>query len=409
MQVGYKVQHKFDFSIFLPVLILMGIGLAAVYSSTLNHPTAFRNFDKQLFWVIFSTFVMFFIYLLPQQTFRYLSTSIYSFSMGALLLVLVLGKTVYGAKSWLSFGPFGFQPSEFAKIGLILMLAKWLTHSDRDINNIKDLGIALSIGILPVLLILFEPDMGTAIVFIAVTLVMIFWAGISLFGLFVVLSPGITALASLYGTAAFIVVLIGIIIALIYFKQNLFLSATIFVINLTSGFLFDYGVKLLQPHQQKRIETFLDPTADPLGAGYNSLQAQLAIGSGGLFGKGFLEGNQTQLRFIPAQWTDFIFCVIGEEFGFIGSILTILLFLVLFLSLLSLSAKAKDKYSKLVVIGTLTLLFIHFAINIGMNVGIAPVIGIPLPFISYGGSSLFVNMVLIGIVMNIHRNRIHKT
>ena len=164
-----------------------------------------------------------------------------------------------------------------------------------------------------------------------------------------------------------------------------------------------YGV--LQPHQQKRIETFLDPNSDPLGAGYNALQAKVAIGSGGLIGKGFMEGNQTQLRFIPEQWTDFIYCVIGEEFGFIGSIIVITLFLIIFARLLKLSSLAKDDFSSLVVIGILVLLFIHFGINIGMNVGITPVIGLPLPFLSYGGSSLLVNMTLIGIALNIHKNR----
>jgi len=144
---------------------------------------------------------------------------------------------------------------------------------------------------------------------------------------------------------------------------------------------------------------------DPLGSGYNALQAKLAIGSGGFTGKGFLQGNQTQLRFIPEQWTDFIYCVIGEEFGFIGSILVLVLFLVLFIRLLNISGMAKDRFSVLVIVGILSLMFSHFAINIGMNVGVTPVVGLPLPFLSYGGSSLVVNMIMIGIVLNIYRNR----
>jgi rod shape determining protein RodA len=234
---------------------------------------------------------------------------------------------------------------------------------------------------------------------------LIFWSGISLFGLFVVLSPGLVIFASLFGTLSFIASMLLITAALFFFKKDLFNSITVFIMNLSAGFFFDFIFKVLKPHQQKRIESFLDPSADPLGAGYNALQAKVAIGSGGLLGKGYLQGNQTQLRFIPEQWTDFIYCVIGEEFGFIGSMLVIILFLIIFLRLLKLSSIAKSKFSVLVVVGINATLFAHFAINIGMNLGITPVIGLPLPFLSYGGSSLLINMTMIGIVLNIYRNR----
>jgi rod shape determining protein RodA len=321
------------------------------------------------------------------------------------MAVLAFGKTVYGAKSWFGIGGFGFQPSELAKLGTILMLSYWLTYKNRDINNLKDIGVALLIGIAPVILIMLEPDMGTSIVFLIITISLIFWSGISLFGLFVVLSPGIVAFASILGTYAFIVALLFVVASLFFFKKDLFNSITVFIINLSSGFFFDYVFKVLKPHQQKRIASFIDPLADPLGAGYNALQAKVAIGSGGFWGKGFLHGNQTQLRFIPEQWTDFIYCVIGEEFGFIGSIIVISLFLIIFLRLFKLSATAKDRFSVLITVGVLTLLFSHFAINIGMNVGITPVIGLPLPFLSYGGSTQLINMVMLGIVLNIYRNR----
>jgi rod shape determining protein RodA len=298
------------------------------------------------------------------------------------------------------------QPSEFAKIGLILFLAYWISRKQTDINSVKDLAIILAAGLAPIFLILLQPDMGTAIVFGLITLFMIFWGGISLFGLFVVLSPGFVTFASLFGTIPLIFTLVVVLALLIYFKKDLFISATVLVINIAAGFFFDYLYRILQPHQQKRIETFLDPNSDPLGAGYNALQAKVAIGSGGLVGKGFMEGNQTQLRFIPEQWTDFIYCVVGEEFGFIGSIIVIALFLVIFLRLVKLTSLARDKFSSLVVVGILVFLFIHFGINIGMNVGITPVIGLPLPFLSYGGSSLIVNMTLIGIALNIYKNRI---
>lgn len=405
MQINYKLQDKFDLSIFIPVLFLIIIGLLAVYSSTVNHPVASGNFQKQLSWAIVSLVAFFVVYSIPQQLFKMLAVPSYIFSIVLLLVVLFAGKTVYGSKSWMSIGPFGFQPSEFAKLGMILCLSHWLTYKNRDINNIKDIGIALSIGFIPIMLILLEPDTGTAIVFMIITLSLIYWSGISLFGLFVVLSPGIVIVASLFGTTAFIISLILVLAALILFKKDLFNSTTVFVMNLGASFFFDYIFRFLKPHQQKRIESFLDPSMDPLGSGYNALQAKLAIGSGGLTGKGFLQGNQTQLRFIPEQWTDFIYCVIGEEFGFIGSLFVLILFLIIFIRLLNISNIAKDRFSVLLIVGILSLLFSHFAINIGMNVGITPVIGLPLPFLSYGGSSLLVNMIMIGIVLNIYRNR----
>ncbi len=352
-----------------------------------------------------SLFVFFVTFSLPLQSFKKFAIALYGVSIFFLIAVLLIGKTVYGAKSWFGIGGFGFQPSELAKLGTILMLSYWLTYKNRDINNLKDIGVALLIGTFPVVLIMLEPDMGTSIVFLIITISLIFWSGISLFGLFVVLSPGIVTLASILGTYAFIVALLLVVAALFFFKKDLFNSITVFIINLSAGFFFDYIYRVLKPHQQKRIASFLDPSADPLGAGYNALQAKVAIGSGGFWGKGFLHGNQTQLRFIPEQWTDFIYCVIGEEFGFIGSIIVISLFLIIFLRLFKLSATAKDRFSVLVTVGVLTLLFSHFALNIGMNVGVTPVIGLPLPFLSYGGSTQFINMVMIGIVLNIYRNR----
>ncbi|MFA7290248.1 MAG: rod shape-determining protein RodA [Melioribacteraceae bacterium] len=405
MQINYKLQDRFDLVVFIPVMLLIAFGLLAIYSSTVNHPTASGNFQRQLAALIISLMIFFIIYFLPSQYLRAAALPSYLFSIFLLLLVLVAGKTVFGAKSWMDFGPIGFQPSEIAKIGTILMLSHWLTDKKDDINNFKDIGIALFIGTLPIALILLEPDMGTAIVFGIITISLLFWSGISLFAMFVVLSPGVVAISSIFGTLPFIVTIVGVFVSLVLFKRDLFNSITIFVVNLSAGYLVDFVIKYLKPHQQRRIASFLDPNADPLGSGYNAIQAKVAIGSGGLLGKGFLQGNQTQLRFIPAQWTDFIYSVVGEEFGFLGSLAIVLLFLIFFMRLLKLSSFAKDRYSSLLIIGALSLFFSHFAINIGMNLGITPVIGLPLPFVSYGGSSLLINMVFIGIILNIYRNR----
>ncbi|MBP9122359.1 MAG: rod shape-determining protein RodA, partial [Ignavibacteriaceae bacterium] len=176
-------------------------------------------------------------------------------------------------------------------------------------------------------------------------------------------------------------------------------------INFASAFFVKYFFNILSPHQKKRILSFIDPNSDPLGAGYNAIQAQIAIGSGGMWGKGFMSGSQTQLQFIPELWSDFIFCVIGEEFGFFGSIIVISLFLVVFLRILKIAGETKNEFLSLVTVGILSIFVIHFAINIGMVVGIVPVIGIPLPFVSYGGSSLLSNFIMLGVVFNIARSK----
>lgn len=405
MRIDYNLRDKFDFGIFIPVSILIAIGLSAIYSSTFNHPTAGGNFERQLIWGIGAFIIFFITYSLPTNTFRTIATPTYLFSILLLVVVIVVGRKVSGARSWLDLGPFGFQPSEFAKIGTILAMSAFLSRKNTDIDSFKDILISISIGFIPVLLILAEPDMGTAIVFVGTILILIFWKGISLFGLFIVLSPGFVAIAAIFGFYYFLASLILVIVTLLLFRKDIFFSGSIFALNLAAGFFTDYLYNALSPHQQKRIQSFIDPNTDPLGAGYNTIQAKVAIGSGGLFGKGFLQGNQTQLQYIPEQWTDFIYCVIGEEFGFIGSIIVLVLFLFLFLRILKIASTTKDEFLSLTLIGILSVYIIHYLINIGMVVGILPVIGIPLPFVSYGGSSLLVNMFMLGIIANVYRNR----
>lgn len=409
MRIDYKLQDKFDIWMLMSGLLLMCIGLAAIYSSTLNHPTASGNFQRQLIWGIGGILIFFVVYSIPTNTFKFISIPTYLISIALLIAVLVVGRKISGAKSWLDLGPFGFQPSELAKIGTILALSAFLSKQNTDIDSFKDIVIALLIGCIPVALILLEPDLGTSLVFIMLILSMIFWKGISLFGIFVVLSPGFVAIASLFGFIYFILALAFVIGCLIFFKKNLLFSLSILALNIGAGFFTDIVYNALSPHQQKRIQSFVDPMSDPLGAGYNAIQAQVAIGSGGLFGKGFLSGNQTQLQYIPEQWTDFIFCVIGEELGFFGTITTLCLFLYLFIRILKIGTSTKDEFLSLICIGIVAVFFTHLMINIGMTVGIMPVIGIPLPFVSYGGSSLLVNMFMLGIAANIHRTRKNYT
>lgn len=409
MQIDYKLSDKFDFGLFVPMLILFLFGLAAIYSSTLNHPTAGGNFERQVIWGVASFIVFFITYYLPTTTFKSITIPTYLFSLFLLVVVIVVGRKISGARSWLDLGPFGFQPSEIAKIGTILAMSSFLSRKNTDIESFKDILIALAIGFIPVALILMEPDLGTAFVFIGFILILIFWKGISLFGLFIVLSPGFVAVSALFGFYYFLASLLIVIIFLFLFRKDIFFSGSIFALNLAAGFFTDYLYNALSPHQQKRILSFIDPNSDPLGAGYNTIQAKVAIGSGGFWGKGFLQGNQTQLQYIPEQWTDFIYCVIGEEFGFVGSIIILILFLYLFLRILKIASTTKDEFLSLTVIGILSVYLVHYLVNIGMTVGVLPVIGIPLPFVSYGGSSLIVNMFMMGIVANVYRNRKNYT
>lgn len=409
MRIDYKLQDKFDFGIFLPAIALFIIGLTAIYSSTVNHPTASGNFQRQLIFGAAALVVFFTAYSIPTNSFRFISLPTYFFSLLLLIAVLILGRKISGAKAWIDIGPFGFQPAELAKIGTIMAIAAYLTKGNTDIESFKDIVLSLTIGLIPVGLILLQPDMGTALVFFGLILVLLFWKGISLFGLFIVLSPGFVAVASLFGLIYFIGAIVLVIAALIFFKKDIFFSGSILALNLGAGFFTDYVYNALSPHQQKRIQSFMDPNADPLGSGYNAIQAKVAIGSGGFWGKGFLQGNQTQLQYIPEQWTDFIYCVIGEEFGFAGAALTLALFFFLFLRLIKIASLTKDEFLSLTVIGIISVYFVHLLINIGMTVGLMPVIGIPLPFVSYGGSSLLVNMFMLGIAANIYRTRKNYT
>jgi rod shape determining protein RodA len=409
LRIDYKLEDKFDLGLFLSFLLLFCIGLAAIYSATYNNHAAAGNFYRQLFWGGAGLIVFLIIYYLPTSTFRLVAVPSYLLSLFFLIAVLFIGRRIYGQKSWFGFGSFGFQPSEFAKIGTILGLAYYLSKKNVDIESFKDIIITLGIGLIPVGLIFLEPDMGTSFVFFGIILVMLFWKGISMFGLFIVLSPAIVALSSLFGITYFIAALLLVVTALILFKKDIFFSGSIFALNIGAGFFTDFVYKALSPHQQKRILTFIDPNSDPLGSGYNAIQAKVAIGSGGLFGKGFMAGNQTQLQFIPEQWTDFIYCVIGEEFGFIGSFIVLALFFYIFFRIIKISSSTKDEFISLTLIGILAVYFIHLVVNIGMVIGLLPVIGIPLPFVSYGGSSLLVNMFMLGLVANIYRTRKNYT
>lgn len=398
------LKEKIDFTTLGLTLVLVVVSLFSMYSATYD-AGASMYFQRHALWVVIGLLLMISVALVPFRTLQLFSYPLYGLSVAFLVGVLVLGKTVAGSKSWFGVGTLGLQPAEFAKAATILALAAYLSQRHVNLQRFKDTTKALAFILVPTVLILAQPDVGTAIIFIGMIVPILYWAGASTFFLLALITPGIAAIAALFGTTAFVLVLAGTFIVLFLLCENRFVSAIVFSLTALVGVSVQFMYGKLQPYQQKRIDTFLNPESDPLGAGYNVIQSKIAIGSGGMFGKGFLHGTQTQLNFIPAQWTDFIYCVPGEEFGFFGAFIILLLLVWLLIRGVQIASMAKNTYASFVAIGVVSVFAVHIIINIGMAMGMLPVIGIPLPLLSYGGSNLITNLVMVGLLLNMHLNR----
>jgi rod shape determining protein RodA len=398
------IERHFDLQIGISSLLLALIGLLSIYSATYD-ARASEIFMKQVAWLGAGTILLAIAALLPFRLLQTLSVPAYLFSLFLLVIVLLLGKTVSGSTSWFNLGSFRIQPSEFAKITTVLALASYLSRSDVSLRSPRGLLFSGGIVFAPIALIMLQPDFGTAVIYGGMSFAVLYWGSASRFTLLALVAPVAAALAALLGTTAFLIV-VAVFGVLIYLtKEHRLVAAVVFSLMVLVGISVQFIYDGLRPYQQKRIDTFLDPGADPLGAGYNILQSKVAIGSGGLIGKGYLRGSQTQLNFIPEQWTDFIFCVPGEEFGFLGAATVLLLFAVFLLRGVTLASKVKSKYSSYVAIGLTATIATHVFINVGMALGLFPVIGVPLPFLSYGGSALLSNAAMVGILMNLYTNR----
>jgi rod shape determining protein RodA len=399
------LKEYFDYKALLICLGLVAVGLLSVYSATYDVGAA-AAFDKQLVWAGIGFAALVLAAIFPLKTLQRISFPLYIATLAVLLVILVIGHTVAGSKSWLGVARgFGGQPSEFAKVTAVLALSAFLARTAISLSNPKHLILAVGIVALPMLLILAEPDLGTSIVFFLMLLPVLYWAGASNFVLAAILAPLIAAAGALFGTLVFLVSLV-ISGALLYAaRQNRFAAAVAFALTLAIGLSVQAVYERLPSYQQKRISTFMNPGSEQKGAGYNVYQSKVAIGSGGFFGKGYLQGTQTQLNFIPEQWTDFIFCVPGEEFGFVGASIVIGLFAGLLLHGVNVAGLSKNKFASAASIGITGIFGVHVLINIGMSMGLLPVIGIPLPFLSYGGSALVANMTMVGLLMNFYSNR----
>jgi rod shape determining protein RodA len=397
-------KENIDFVTLITVVLLLAISAVSVYSATYD-AGASKYFYRQLVWSGIGLLLLIFVLMIPFRTLQLLSYPAYAVSLLGLVAVLVAGRTVAGATSWFGVKGFGLQPSELVKATTILAMANYLSARHVNLNRLKDFATAASFALFPVVLILLEPDMGTALMYIGMMFLILYWAGASNFMALAILAPGISAIAALYGTTEFLIVVVLVLTLLLVLRENAFMSAIAFSITVMIGIGVQFVFARLAPHQQKRILIFMNPNTDALGAGYNVMQSKIAIGSGGLFGKGFLQGTQTQLNFLPAQWTDFIFCVPSEEFGFVGAMVIISLLCVLLYRGVSIAKNVKSPFASLVAIGVTSAWAIHFIVNVGMSMGVVPVIGVPLPFVSYGGSNLLTNLMMTGLLLNVHANR----
>ncbi|MDB4894914.1 MAG: rod shape determining protein RodA [Firmicutes bacterium] len=373
MNLDTRLLRHVDKWLLLLMFALITLGVVVISSAArgfngIAHAAGFV--DKQIIAAAVGLVLMIVAMLFDYEEFGRMRWVLYGLNLALLGAVLVMGRATNGAQSWIGFGTFQIQPSEFGKVMLILTLGHQLSRMDR-LTSLWDLIIPL-FHVLPLLvLLLLQPDLGTALVFIVITVAMIYMAGF----------PG--------------------------WKIALMGGGPIAAVAVWLYAHLRWGVKMwpLKPHQIQRLEVFVDPTKDPLASGYHVLQSKISIGSGGLLGRGLYHGTQNQLGFLPEQHTDFIFSVIGEELGFRGGVVVLLLFMALLWRVMGIAANAKDRYGSLIATGVAAMIGFHVLENVGMTLGVMPVTGIPLPFISYGGSALMANMIAIGLVINVGMRR----
>jgi rod shape determining protein RodA len=394
------------------LLILLALGLTTIGSIAIR--SAVLHTDIASYWwqhLLTGSIGLFLTLIIARWRYESLvqwQWIIYGITNIALLIIIFIGTTANGAQSWVGVGDFFIQPSEFAKIGVIITLAAAL--HEQGASTIPMVLKAILITALPWVLIMLQPDLGTSLVFGAITLGMLYWANANPGWLLLLLSPLISAIlfgVFLPGWLVW-VVLVGIIAwrTLPWAWSGTFGFT---VINLVAGGLGNFAwEQVLKPYQRDRLTLFLDPDKDPLGGGYHLIQSRIAIGAGQLTGRGLNQGTQTQLNFIPEQHTDFIFSAIGEELGFVGCMVVLLLFWMICLRLVIIAQNAKDNFGSLLAIGVLSMIVFQVVINIGMTIGLAPVTGIPLPWLSYGRSALLTNFLALGLVesVNNHRHRL---
>lgn len=434
----FKPLEKFDIFIIVSMLILSGLGISFIYSSGIDSTGLLQKHDytKQIAWASVGFIMMLVTAIIDYRRLK----RFLKFLAPAIILLLAytmkFGQKLNGARSWIGIGPFGIQPSEFCKLVYICFLAWYLEKSKKD-SDTKRFIFAVLIMVVPMGLILLQPDFGTAIVYIPIFLFMCLIAGIPLRYLLGIFSVGvltilltvlpvweteiyqktIPAIRLLTNKRLFLVVIATLVLVTaagllgyIYLKKSYFYWIAFVSAILLLGCLGSMaGGKFLKEYQIKRLIIFIDPNVDPQGTGWNIINSQIAIGSGGLKGKGFLMGTQSHYRFLPEQSTDFIFSILSEESGFLGGMVVFLAYLTILFRIIRTMRKINDPYGIYICAGILGMLFFHFLINVGMVMGMMPITGIPLPFVSYGGSAYLTNAIAMGLVMSARSRRLDFT
>jgi len=423
---GRKVFKRIDWLTVLFYLLLVGIGWLNIYSSTFsgNNSSVFdfsQLYGKQLIFIGLSLISILVILALEASFYERFSSVLYIISMALLLGLFVFGKTIAGATSWYNLGFFNFQPSELAKVATALALAKYLSDIQTDIKNRKDQYYSFLIILIPAFLIIPQPDPGSALVFFSLIFVL-FREGLPLFYLGIAILTIVVFITTLMFGTIWVGIALALIIALFLllkrasFKVPVLPLITVFVVSiafsLSVNFVFN---NVFEQRHRDRFSLWLRLEKDPnkleeirKTIGYNTYQSEKAIESGGFFGKGFLEGTRTKGDFVPEQHTDYIFSTVGEEWGFLGTSIVVILFTLLLLRLVYLAERQKNSFSRMYGYGVISILLIHYFINIGMVIGVLPTIGIPLPFFSYGGSGLLGFTILLFIFLKLDANRLNE-
>jgi rod shape determining protein RodA len=393
-----------DLSLAGATLALIVIGLLTVYSAT-SVPGAHEGlWIKQLQWAGLAILAAWIAAAVPYRVYEALAWPFYGVSLLLLVLVLVMGTTAMGAKRWLDLGPMHFQPSELGKIATVLLLARLLDDPKVDLRRIRYWLPPIVLTLVPFALVAKEPDLGTSLAFPVLVVAMYYWAGLGFRTLLLALSP-------VFNVALFFVTgslwwFAGLFVALLVAaRPRIPALILLLVLNGAVAWSVPHIWDHMHDYQKRRIETFLDPSRDPYGAGYQIIQSKIAIGSGGVVGKGYLKGSQKALAYLPMRHTDFIYSVVGEEVGLIGALTVVLLYVVVIVRGFRLAVTCRNGFASLMAVGIVTAFFYHIMVNMLMTVGWAPVTGLPLPLISYGGTALVVNGIQIGMLQNVALRR----
>ncbi len=392
--------RELDWKLIGAALALTLIGVVVVFSAQYYSDSAFERtyYLRQLTWLLVAFGVFAVLIHLPLRVFDAGAYIVYGLSFFLLIAVLFGGSVRMGASRWFDLGPLSFSPSDLGKIGVLLALARFFSYTKLPAESKRRLAFSLMLAGIPALLVLKQPDLGSSLVFGVMLIALWFWSGLSIWYLLLILSPIASLIAASHwlSWALYFVVLLGFLTLL---KPGAMFSFLAVIANLGSGMVLPFVWNRLQDYQKLRIIVFLDPGRDPRGAGYQIIQSKIAIGSGGIWGKGFLNGSQSRLDFLPERHTDFIFSVLGEEFGLWGCLIVILLFTFIFYRAIRIAIRSRSRFGSFLVIGAASVIFFQFVVNIGMALGIMPVTGLPLPFVSYGGTALVLFWSLIALMV----------